>query len=731
MAPLPDTHPDGDPFAAQDAQREANSLLGRLEARARLEDSASSSGAASPAPQPSLGFAPPRPAPSKPRASTGSNISLVPTPKQTPAAAGGKGKAAVVEDTSDDEEEEAVMTGDEGGSHGEDEGDEGSGSGTEAEGDGSEDGEGTPVGGEGQPQDEEEDDTEDDSEEDSDDESKGHEGGDVEMGDGARPKSPAKPSEGGDVAMADGYGATPTPGGEGGEEKPKKVRRRRAPRTPTPPPPAPRAPENTIRLTFNLPPRKVSGVPEFNVRDIAREKGLIPPEEVKKPEEEGDDEKEEEGKPGENGEPPKKKRKRGPNVVQGRFGGYDTADPFVDDSEYDLYEPRFYARPKREGYFICTGEVEVAPRRGRVKGSKNKPKLDENGNPVPAPPPARRKSGKVVVVGADGKPVHDSHARPSTPGASASASASGATPGAGIAAFGAPGGAPAVPTKPERKKGEFSAELQEDLDMLKRESDAEPWLVKNKFPPHLKDLLISVAYRALDTGEYGEDFFAAMPKIFPYNLFTMKKLIKREVFSKRIADMTAKQEEHLESLRGMIEESYPRQRREFEERWREWERGQAEGEGGVTAVGGVPMPRPRALTPEAGVAAFGDASPAIGNTPQIGAEGSPAPGKDDKDRAEPKWRFKFNDAMRYALFHACDIEDKKSELITEKQTLEKATTREVNPEKEHSAKNSRKLIYQRIVNMWPTDMMTSNQVSREISNYKIKLKRIGELPQDA
>lgn len=36
----------------------------------------------------------------------------------------------------------------------------------------------------------------------------------------------------------------------------------------------------------------------------------------------------------------KKRRKRGPNVVLGRFGGYDVNDPFVDDEEVALYEVR-------------------------------------------------------------------------------------------------------------------------------------------------------------------------------------------------------------------------------------------------------------------------------------------------------------------------------------------------------------------------------------------------------
>ncbi|GAA5887442.1 hypothetical protein JCM6882_002531 [Rhodosporidiobolus microsporus] len=723
MSHLPDTHPDGDPFAKLDEEAAASTLLGRMEARARAEDDAP--------PSPSLGFAPPKPAApgkGKPRTSTasanggggsGRGVSL------------GAGREIVIDDSDDtdeDEEEGAQMTGDEGGGSGSDEDEDGSG--TDA---GSEDGEGTPA----EPQPEEDEDDEDDSEDDSEDDdasSKGGEGGeDVQMDEAGKPKSSGKAgadgeaSKDGDVAMKDGEAGA---SGEGEEKKKKKPARKRAQRSPTPPLPAPKPPRPTIRLQIALPPRKgTPGYPEFNILEIARSKGLIPPEEVKKPEEEKDASdaegkgKEKEGTPGEGGEngaPPKKKRKRGPNVIQGRFGGYDVHDPFVDDSEAMFYEPRFYARPRQEGFFVCSGEVEVAPRRGRVKGSKNKPKFDENGNAIPAP--SRRKSTGVEkhVVGKDHKPISGSDA--------------------GAAAFGATA-PPQEPPKPARKKGEFSPDLQELLDMLKTEADKESWAVKNKFPPHLKELLISVAYHALDINEYDDDFFAVMPKIFPYNLFTMKKLIKREVFPKRVADMTKAQEDHVDVLKQGIADGLPKQRAEFEKKHAEWERQQREGGSGTpgfgaVGVGGTVTPA-RGATPEASAGpGFGEASPAL-RTPLIGggagdgAEGSPAPGKDDdKGQAEPKWRFRFNDTMRHALYHACDLEDKMSDLITEKQTLEKATTREVNPEKEHSAKNARKALYQKIVNLWPQDMMNTNQLSREISNYKLKLKRTGELPSE-
>ncbi|KAJ8295830.1 Glycosylphosphatidylinositol anchor biosynthesis protein 11 [Rhodotorula toruloides] len=684
---LAKTHPDGDPFAERDAEAARSSWLGRLESKALAENAAeSSSVASSPAPaNRKNGSAPPKPALPKRESSGGTGKA------RQSLGFDSKGNEILVVD-SDSEEDEDYEGGGAAAAADEDEAsgsDEGEGSGSDEGEEGSEAGEGdeTPKVGATENEEDDEDSEEDDSDDDSSSTtSERHEGGeDVEMADGgaAKAKSPKKAREGddtgGDAEMKDGEGKE----GAEGEPKEKKKRRRRQQRTPTPPPLAPKEPRPTIRLEIALPPRKDDVAPEFNIVQLAKDAGFIKDE----PKKEGGDDDEgsesdgqggrrkkgkekaddkgtpgaaEAGEAGENG-PPKKRRKRGPNAVLGRFGGYDTNDPFVDDSEVALYEPRFYARPKREGYFVCAGPVEVAPRRGRVKGSKNKPKLDENGNPVPVATTSRRKSTHKVVVGADGKPVHD-----------ADASAGPSESGASVPPF----GAAAQPPKKVRKK------------------------------------------------EYDDDFFAEMPKIFPYNLFTMKKLIKREVFHKRILDMTTQQDELLSVIQDGIDQSYDAQRLEFERKRAEWEKQQAEGGGSAATnlLRRTPEPTP-------GTPGFGG-SPAI-TTPLIAVaectEGSPAPGKDDDDekgQAEPKWRFRFNEQMREALYKVSELEDKKSELISEKQSLEKATTREVNREKPHSVKNARKQLYQRIINLWPQDMMTSNQISREISNYKLKLKRL-------
>ena len=84
-------------------------------------------------------------------------------------------------------------------------------------------------------------------------------------------------------------------------------------------------------------------------------------------------------------------------------------------------------------------------------------------------------------------------------------------------------------------------ELEEAVEVLKKEiakgasalsliclcsfqhicTRTENWETKGKFPQGLKPLLAQVALKAIVLGEYNDNFFNLMPKIFPYNRFTM------------------------------------------------------------------------------------------------------------------------------------------------------------------------------------------------------------------
>ena len=73
--------------------------------------------------------------------------------------------------------------------------------------------------------------------------------------------------------------------------------------------------------------------------------------------------------------------------------------------------------------------------------------------------------------------------------------------------------------------------------------------MKGKFPPNLKPLLGQVALKAIVLGEYDDNFFNLMPKIFPYNRFTMLKLIKRTVWRDHTDLLVERQNVIFEDLR--------------------------------------------------------------------------------------------------------------------------------------------------------------------------------------
>lgn len=161
---------------------------------------------------------------------------------------------------------------------------------------------------------------------------------------------------------------------------------------------------------------------------------------------------------------------------------------------------------------------------------------------------------------------------------------------------------------------------------------AESFEVKNKFPPRLRPLLADVALLAVELGEYDDDFFAALPKLLPYNLFTLKKLVKREIFPRRIELFNEAQEDHLDTIRAGIAETLPGQLAEYEQLKKEWEEDQkgkdqeASEERKRMEVESMKQDQ-EGDTPERGAGAPMDVDGAASPAPKKGAvAGSPKPG---------------------------------------------------------------------------------------------------------
>ena len=94
--------------------------------------------------------------------------------------------------------------------------------------------------------------------------------------------------------------------------------------------------------------------------------------------------------------------------------------------------------------------------------------------------------------------------------------------------------------------------------------DVENWDAKGKFPPGLKPLLAQVALKAVILGEYNDNFFNLMPKLFPYNRFTMTKLIKRTIWRDHVNLLQERSNELLKDLKELGDEGFEKAKEEWE-----------------------------------------------------------------------------------------------------------------------------------------------------------------------
>ena len=117
----------------------------------------------------------------------------------------------------------------------------------------------------------------------------------------------------------------------------------------------------------------------------------------------------------------------------------------------------------------------------------------------------------------------------------------------------------------------------------------ENWEPKGKFPPGIRPVLGAVALKAVRLNEYNDNFFNLMPRIFPYNRFTMsvrfgyfssesfsayvhgmQKLIKRQIFPDHMALLVKRQDELLVELKAVADEGFPRAKEEWERSVAAW-----------------------------------------------------------------------------------------------------------------------------------------------------------------
>ncbi|KAJ6486620.1 hypothetical protein C8R45DRAFT_995443 [Mycena sanguinolenta] len=271
----------------------------------------------------------------------------------------------------------------------------------------------------------------------------------------------------------------------------------------------------------------------------------------------------------------------------------------------------------------------------------------------------------------------------------------------------------------------FHPDLQASIEKMKQAIAAESWEQKSKFPPNLKPPLAALSMLAVRLDEYDDTFFSLMPTIFPYNKFTMTKLIKRTIFQDHTALLNQKQDELLEQLRTMATEGFPKAQEEWEKNLQNYE--DKRKEKAIAAANGDPESmegstgptRHGTEDPEAGRGSAGPSSAGDAKGDKDDAkEGSETkgPGKGGAHHGPPLKKYRMTEAMKQNVWQLVLLSNEICRLENEKNSLEGSVL-------QVSEQGLRKVLYQRIVAAFPDGWMSSGQISRDVSAMKKKYEK--------
>ncbi|KAG1777957.1 hypothetical protein EV702DRAFT_1196760 [Suillus placidus] len=242
------------------------------------------------------------------------------------------------------------------------------------------------------------------------------------------------------------------------------------------------------------------------------------------------------------GEPKKKKKKHATSEY------YDVNDPFIDDSELNIDNRTHFAQTKQQGFYVSSGEVALMKDRTPKKPKSKKLPADGGATAGPSKTVTKEEGTKEHPISLLGEDKANKKRKNYT----------------------------VIEDNGKKRKvvdiRDFHPELQSAFEDLKTAISKESWDVKGKFPPSVKPILADVALKAVNLGEYDEDFFNLMPVLFPYNRFTMTKLIKRTIFTDHLKILTDRQDELLQQLAGLTTEGFSKAQEEWEKSVVAWDR---------------------------------------------------------------------------------------------------------------------------------------------------------------
>ncbi|KAJ3899300.1 hypothetical protein F5879DRAFT_811146 [Lentinula edodes] len=491
--------------------------------------------------------------------------------------------------------------------------------------------------------------------------------------------------------------------------KPKSKAKAKA-QSPSPLPIAP-LPLQTVRLAIKL------GGPDnytVDISGLAKESGQRPLTPVPKRQDESSDSEIEKAKVAEanqsGSEKPKKKKKK--NVASEY---YDVSDPFIDDSELAVDDRKFFAQTKQQGFYVSSGEVALMKDRSPKK-PKSKKHNTEAGPSSQHPRISLEgtKESPIALMDDEDDSSHIyNHQSLENDG------------GEKVGMKRKRVSYTTVVENGKKRKivdiASFDPALQANLQRLKEAIAAENWDQKGKFPPSIKPLLAQIAIHAITLDEYDDHFFNLMPSLFPYNKFTMSKLIKRTVFADHLKLLVERQDALLTELRRQADEGFAKAEDEWEKSVVAWDHRQKRlkadhhEDSGST---GAPTRHPTEDPENHGDGFDEDNNPLH---PQL-MSGTGDPGsaaqkpQTEKDVQPPAKKYRLTENMKAIVWELVLLSNECCRLENEKNTLEGSVM-------QVSEQGLRKMLYQKIVGSFPPGWMSSGQISRDVSAMKKRLEK--------
>ncbi|KAL1412560.1 hypothetical protein Q8F55_000307 [Vanrija albida] len=385
-------------------------------------------------------------------------------------------------------------------------------------------------------------------------------------------------------------------------------------------------------------------------------------------------------------EEPKKKRV----MAKKRKIEYDLSDPFIDDSDLGIDAPTHVARPKKEGFFVHQGALEL------MEGSPIKKPKAKTSRANPKAPKEQRKSLSEAVR--ERHAPNGSRASPILIGSDDEAGPSYIPDRRSPSPVDAPEDRYAVDRTLFKAASrepkylppfdEFPDDVGHRLRSLRRESSKHVWDLNNKgkFPEHLKrplqragvaafhhDLLCIPDKETTDSGyeRFSEKaFVTALCSVLPYNRLTLGKLVLKLCYTEYWKWMQMCEAEGLRQWNELLKPEIPAMLEQYEQ------------------------------------AVLEHARQEVSEITELEDDQNKAKSTDPKKL--PTITQEMKDIFRQLVENTQEMVDINKKMEDWGQKFEGQS----------SELNMRKLLYNKIAKLYPEGWMTSLTLSRQYTNYK-------------